>query len=309
MPARSVAAVSLVILLGSAACGGAPPPPPVVIARPPEAGVVRLIVGGDSRDDSAHVLPWAFREAKARSAAAFLFLGDMELTPQLDNSFAEQLAWLDPVPFYPVLGNHEVKVLGFLSLGRHHAERSFRKRFLGTARTPVHSTFADRVVYSVDLPGGVHFVALDNVSQNGFGADQLAWLDDDLTRARATPSTRFVVAGMHKPLAHNGVTTHSMDHDGAQAIADSDAALALFVKHHVDVVVASHVHQFSKFVQAGIPSYITGGLGAPLTASGPEHAFHHFLELDVRESGITVEVVRFEGASRPAAKEGEGEDD
>jgi 3',5'-cyclic AMP phosphodiesterase CpdA len=280
-----------------------------VTPRAPEPGVVRFIVGGDSRDDSAHVLPWAFREAKARGAAAFLFLGDMELTPHLRDSFADELTWLDPVPFYPVLGNHEVKVLGFLSFRQRHAERAFRDRFLGKMRTPVHSALADRVVYSVDLPGGVHFVALDNVSQEGFGADQLAWLDADLTRARALASTRFVVVGMHKPLAHNGVTTHSMDHDGAQAIADSDAALAIFVKHHVDLIVASHVHQFSQFVQAGIPSYITGGLGAPLTASGPEHAFHHFLELDVRDSGITVEVVRFAGLARPAANEGEGEND
>jgi hypothetical protein len=310
MVPRTAALFSTILSTCIVACGGAPPPPPVVIARPPEAGVVRFIVGGDSRDDSAHVLPWAFREARARGAAAFLFLGDMELTPQLDSSFAEELAWLDPVPFYPVLGNHEVKVLGFLSLGQGHAERAFRKRFLGTVRTPVHSTFANRVVYSVQLPGGVHFVALDNVSQNGFGAEQLAWLDDDLARARATPSTRHVVVGMHKPLAHNGVTTHSMDHDGAQAIADSDAALATFVKHHVDLVVASHVHQFTRFEQSGIPSYITGGLGAPLTASGPEHAFHHFLQLDVRDTGITVDVVRFDGAAaRPASKEGEGEDD
>ncbi len=89
-------------------------------------------------------------------------------------------------------------------------------------------------------------------------------------------------------------------------MADSEAALALLVQHHVDMILASHVHQFSQFQQAGIRSYITGGLGAPLTRSGPEHAFHHFLELDVEDSGIHVEVVRFGG---PPAAATEADDD
>ena len=72
-------------------------------------------------------------------------------------------------------------------------------------------------------------------------------------------------------------------------------ALALFVSHAVTLIIASHVHQFSHFTQAGISSYVTGGLGAPLTATGPEHAFHHFLQLDVSDAGIKVDVVRFDG--------------
>ncbi|MGD0524634.1 MAG: metallophosphoesterase [Polyangiaceae bacterium] len=273
-----------------------------------EGGTVRLVVGGDSRDDKAHVIPWAFQEAHKRGAAAFLFLGDMELSPELDKSFARELALLDPIPFYPVLGNHEVEQLGFVPAGRHEAEKSFVHRFLGTPRSPVRSALPDRVVYSADLPGGVHFVGLDNVSQRGFGADQLAWLAADLKRAHAEPATAHILVGMHKPLAHNGVATHGMDHDGAQAVADSDAALALFVENHVDMILASHVHQFTRFEQHGIPSYITGGLGAPLTRSGAEHAFHHFLVLDVTPSGIEVEVIRF-GGTPSMEPEGEDEDE
>src|ERR1019366_9055056 len=64
-------------LLACAACGGAPPILAAVAPTPAAgAGVVRIFVGGDSRDDAAEVLPWAFREAHARGAAAFLFLGD-----------------------------------------------------------------------------------------------------------------------------------------------------------------------------------------------------------------------------------------
>jgi hypothetical protein len=193
-----------------------------------------------------------------------------------------------------------------MPLGKAEAERAFRRRFLGTSRTPVTNSITDKVVYSVDLPGGLHFIALDNVSQNGFGPAQLAWLGLDLEQASQNASVRHIVIGMHKPLAHNGVATHGMDADGAQAVAESDAALALFVKNRVELIIASHVHQFAELVQAGIHSYITGGLGAPLTRSGPDHAFHHFLQLDVADDGIRVAVVRFGGPPSVAA---EGEDE
>jgi hypothetical protein len=298
------------LLAGCGNCGGsqAPAPEGTSTEVAADAGTVRLVVGGDSRDDKAHVLPWAFQEARRRGAAAFLFLGDMELTPELDRTFARELVLLDPIPFYPVLGNHEIEQLGFLAVGRSEAERSLAHRFLGTPRTPVRSALRDRIVYSADLPGGVHFVALDNVAQHGFGHDQLAWLAADLQRAHAEPATRHILVGMHKPLAHNGVTMHSMDHDGAQARSDSDAALALFVENHVEMILASHVHQFTQFWQGGIPSYITGGLGAPLTHAGADHAFHHFLVLDVADSGIHVEVVHFVGTPS-IAPEGQDDDD
>jgi hypothetical protein len=289
-------------ILFVSACAHAPQPPPPVIAPPPP-GVARFVAGGDSRNDAAHVLPWAFREAKARGAAAFLFLGDMELSPQLDSRFCDDLSVLDPVPFYPVLGNHEVEIFGFIKIGKANAERKFHERFLGSQRTPVKSAFADKVVYSVDLANGLHFVALDNVSQTGFGADQLAWVAKDLESARANAETHHIAVGMHKPLARNGVTTHSMDEDGPKAIADSDEALALFAKHKVSLILTSHTHQFWQITQGGIPEYITGGLGAPLVPAGPDHAFHHFLELDVTPESIHVTVVRFSGAPSVAAGE------
>jgi len=288
-------ALLVVAIAWAAGCAGELPaaPPPSVPVAPPTAP--RYIVGGDSRDDAAHVLPWAFREAKARGASGFFFLGDMELTPQLDAHFARELPLLDPIPFYPALGNHEVRIFGFVPVGKHEAEKAFRARFLATARTPITSSIVDKVVYSVDVPGGLHFIALDNVSQSGFGAAQLAWIALDLEQASQSALVKHIVVGMHKPLAHNGISTHGMDGDGAQAIADSDAALALFVKYKVALILASHVHKFAHFSQANIDSYITGGLGAPLDRASPDQAFHHFLQLDLTDEKIRVSVVRFDG--------------
>jgi hypothetical protein len=158
----------------------------------------------------------------------------------------------------------------------------------------VQSAFRDKVVYSADLSGGVHFVALDNVSQKGFGEGQHRWLATDLEHAHANPAVRHILVGMHKALAHNGVTTHSMDEDCPEGPADTDWALSLFKATGVELILASHEHIYARFEQAGIRTYVTGGLGAPPhTASGPDAAFHHFLLLDVADTGISVEVVKF----------------
>ena len=277
-------------------------PPPVASNVTP---AVRFMIGGDSRDDRAHVLPWAFREAQDRGAQAFFFLGDMELTPELDDHFRRALPLLGAVAFYPVLGNHEVRVFGVASIAHDEAENAFRRRFLDTPATPVHSSIEKKVVYGVTLAGGVHLIALDNVSQRGFGQDQLAWLQHDLETVRGDSKVRFIIVGMHKPFAHNGVVVHSMEEDGPAGIADSEAALALLVNYKASLIVASHVHGYAAFKTSGIPTYITGGLGAPLSHIPGVLAVHHFLQVDVAGDDLKVTLVRFDGKPSEGAEEAE----
>jgi len=299
-------------LIVLSACGGTslevkPPTPKPAKIEPPAKGAHRYIIGGDSRDDSALVVPWAFRQATARGASAFIFLGDMELTPAMTGHFAEELEILGAMPFFPVVGNHEVKMFGGLDFGTRHSKKRFREHFLDNARTPVKTSLPHAVVYSVDLPGGLHFIALDNVSQRGFGKEQLEWLEQDLVTARGSSATNHVIIGMHKPLAKNPVTRHSMDEDGDGALKDSEAALEIMMRHRVSMIVARHLHQYSRYRQGDIESYITGGLGAPLTPSGPDHAFHHFLQVDVSDDSLNVTIVKFDGA--PAVGNADDDDD
>ncbi len=267
--------------------------------QPPQ-GVIRLAIGGDSRDDRSHVLPWAFREARRRGARAFFFLGDMEITRLADRFFVAQLAELHGIPFYPLLGNHEVEFLGVIKLpGSRHAVKEFKEDFLvapGVKLAPL-----PEVAYAADLAGFVHFIALDNVSPSGegFGAGQLAWLAEDLRAASA--AKKLILVGMHKPLARNPITTHSMEEDGADAIRDSDAALALFKQHGVAMVFVSHSHMYASYRQDSVEVRLTGGLGAPLVKGLAETdgGFHHFLLLDIpprdSKTPLQVEVVRFHG--------------
>jgi hypothetical protein len=265
----------------------------------PQRGVIRLAIGGDSRNDTSHVLPWAFRESRKRDAKAFLFLGDLEITRLEDKLIAKQLVGLGGVPFYPVVGNHEVEFLGALRLSNgRHAGEEFKEDFL---RVPgVKLAPLPEVVYSVDLADGIHFIALDNVSRKGegFGNKQLDWLEGDLKAAKV--AGKRILVGMHKPLAKNPITTHSMDEDGMGAMEDSRRALALFKNYGVAMVFVSHSHMYASYNQEGIEMRLTGGLGAPLVKglSEVDGGFHHFLLLDVpptADKTLRVEVVKFQG--------------
>ncbi len=166
---------------------------------------------------------------------------------------------------------------------------------------PAEARASRRVFYAIDLPGGVHFVALDNVSDAGFGRAQLDWLARDLRAAKGRGAT--IVVGMHKALAENGVTRHDMDEDGASAVRESEEALGYFEESGVKLILASHEHGYWEVRQRvrgpGIRGFVTGGLGAPLrVCAGREHAFFHYLVLDVVRGEIDVHVVEVPGRAR-----------
>lgn len=274
----------------------------------PPVGVTRLAIGGDSRDDRLGVLPRAFQQAKKRGANSFLFLGDMEIDRKEDKLFKQELSNLQGVPFYPLMGNHEVELLGAIRLpGGKHAVDEFKEDFLATQGLKL-APIAE-VAYGADIGPTVHYVAVDNVSRHkeGFGAQQLAWLGEDLKAASA--AKKVIVVGMHKGLANNPVTRHAMDEDGANAVRDSEIALSLFRQYGVALVFVSHSHMYAAYSQCGIPVRLTGGLGAPLVKGLDEAngGFHHFLLVDVPSGDSTtplrVEVVKFTGGAVPDDKD------
>jgi len=263
--------------------------------------VIRLAIGGDSRNDSSDVVPWAFKEARKKGAKAFFFLGDLKITRAADKLFVAELADLGGVIFYPLMGNHEVEFLGAIrGFDSRHAVKEFKEDFLKAPGVNL-APLTDLVVYSANLGDAVHFIALDNVSRRGegFGAAQLEWLEGDLSAAAA--AKKVILVGMHKALANNPVTTHAMDEDGVNAIQDSDAALELFKKYKVAMVFVSHSHMYASYNQDGIEMRLTGGLGAPLVKglAVADGGFHHFLLVDVplgnNQDALKVEVVKFPG--------------
>jgi hypothetical protein len=128
---------------------------------------------------------------------------------------------------------------------------------------------------------------------------------DDLAKARGNAQTRFIIVGMHKPLAGNCTGHHSMEEDGDEGLRGSHDVLELLAgsgdERPVDAVFVSHDHYFAKLDQhvrdRAVLTYVTGGLGAHLKdcACPDGGSFHHVLQLDVSHDALSVSVLRWPG--------------
>jgi 3',5'-cyclic-AMP phosphodiesterase len=121
--------------------------------------------------------------------------------------------------------------------------------------------------YSFDQ-GGVHFVSLNvvDLKKNGLGslgADQLAWLDDDLKgKSTSTP----VVVFAHIPL-------WSVAPDWGWGTEDSAQALKLLSRFGSVTVLNGHIHQLMQKVEGAVTFHTARSTAfpqpAPGTAPGP----------------------------------------
>jgi predicted phosphodiesterase len=223
----------------------------------PTTGKVTIGLAGDARDK---VSTWQLVQQRMRDAAVNiqLFGGDFVDIGTFEQLYTAALdaAWKDPQDatkfltlgqqmIVPIAGNHENEAARFYAA------------FAIPGDDPQYAeTFASFNV------GGVHVALIDDQSiatdpgGDPQAAATLAWLDKDLTAADADRANHpFVVV-----VSHRGVfstSNHGVDPD----VLQTRGKLApLFDKHHVDLAVNGHDHEFeiSKPLHAG-----TDPSGAP----------------------------------------------
>ena len=227
----------------------------------PAGAALMFAVAGDSRDN-----PTVYRQllaAVAESGSAFLVhTGDL-----VSRGTAEQWAAFEqimadfPLPFYPVPGNHDGldgALDGYLASGG-----------------------APAAHYSFDY-GPVHLTLADS-HNGGIGAEELAWLRDDLS---ATEQPIKMVFLHHPPFDPDG-TDHIMAYG-------NEPFIELMAEQEVDYVFAGHIHAYAQAERDGVTYIITGGAGAPLYHSGHPQAFYHYLRVRVRGEDVTVQVVKLD---------------
>lgn len=118
--------------------------------------------------------------------------------------------------------------------------------------------------YSFDHKG-VHFVALDNVSDptGSLGDEQIAWLQKDLgERAKEVP----IVVLTHRPL-------FDLQPEWGWATRDGAKAIEVLTPYPRVTVFYGHIHQENQHMTGHIPHYSAKSLIFPLPApgSGPDH--------------------------------------
>ena len=258
-----------------------------------ESQPFRFVVYGDMRYPG-HDAHRAIVEALVREAPALIVnTGDLTDLGSEESNWQKYFEITAPMgaisPVVPALGNHDGE--------RRGAGAALTWSLFGVpAKGPPGWT-------SLDL-GGVHFIILSTNEMRN--PAQVAWLRDDLARARSHHA-RAIFA-----FCHEGPWSHGV-HGGASEMAREYAPL--LAAAHVDVLFSGHDHIYERGVgttpEGNLTYVVTGGGGAPLynpscrAASGPPpivpHPLppcpgsvavltnsYHYITVEVASEGVTL---------------------
>ncbi len=257
----------------------------------------RIVVFGDTGSGSARQASVASR-VLAAVPALVLISGDVvyddgaprELDPHYFVPFA---GLIDRIPFYPALGNHDVRTRKGAPL-------------LGALYLPVNDADGTERFFSFDY-ANAHLAALDSNDDLVPGSVQWRWLDSDLTRSRA----RWKIVYFHHP-------PYSSSRHGS-SLGLRRSLTPIFDQHHVDLVFSGHDHNYERtfpmlgeqVVGAGEePNYsdppgtifvVTGGGGRSLYRSGRSDftAFsasaYHIVQIDIEGSSLLLRAIHVDG--------------
>lgn len=170
-------------------------------------------------------------------------------------------------PFLTVIGNHELREQG----------RSNYYDFFG------------RFYYSFTI-GQSYFIVLDDANETNLDRWQLDWLEKEL---RKSQNYRYRFVFMHVPLYD------PRDADSRIKIAHclhnqnfAQKLNALFDQYKVTMIFSSHIHSYWAGKWGKTPYIITGGAGAELAGTDPEHYFYHYVRINVSPQKISYQVVK-----------------
>jgi hypothetical protein len=206
---------------------------PQMFTTLPASGKITIGVSGDSRD-SASVFQMVQQRMKDQAVAMQLFSGDFVLWGTQASLYSQ---WLDAATtvtlgqqmILPVPGNHE----------------NSSAQFYGNFALPGDGQFAE-AFFSFDL-GSAHFLMFDDqeIAQSPASDEAkaaLKFIDDDLGKAEGNrANVPFLVAVHHRSEFGNGA--HADDSD---VIASRATLNPLWDKHHVDLVINGHEHDYER---------------------------------------------------------------
>ncbi len=142
-----------------------------------------------------------------------------------------------------------------------------------------------RLYYSFPF-GNAYFIALNGSHEDGPGPQQYDWLVKELKKSQ---SYRYRFVFMHIPLYDPEAGPYQLGH----SLKDKKTAEqlnALFDKNRVTMVFTAHVHGYYAGTWHKTPFTVTGGAGAELGGTDPEHYFYHYIKVKVSPGGVQYQV-------------------
>jgi serine/threonine-protein phosphatase CPPED1 len=231
----------------------------------PQGGTLTFAVLGDNRSNPA-VFERVLRTMAGDPSLTFAIdIGDMVeggTLAQFDEFF-KQIRPAGRLPWLTVAGNHD--------LGKNQDLTLYRKIF-----GPDYYAFPLAEHY---------FIVLNDNLHTGMGEAQMTWLEGELKKSQAY---KIRLVFLHVPLfdPRGGEKHHCLPEATGRQLA------ALFRQYRVSHIFAGHIHSYFSGHWDGVPYTITGGAGAPLYGTDPEHFFYHYLKVTLKAGEVQVEVQR-----------------
>jgi hypothetical protein len=239
--------------------------------------------------DARGTLPKAVAAVNALAVKPDFVVFTGDLTHTTDNPLERRKRLAE---FHDIVSKLEVREIHFMP-GEHDASLDHGKAF-SEFFGPTHYTFDHK---------GVHFVALDNVSDPAarLGDEQLEWLAADLARL---PKDARIVVLTHRPLFDLAPQWDWATRDGAKAVD-------LLMPFPNVTVFYGHIHQENHHMTGHIAHHSAKSLIFPLPAPlsqpkreplpwDPEHPYRGlgFREVEAEDAGVkfSLQELPVEGA-------------
>jgi acid phosphatase type 7 len=231
---------------------------------------------GDSRDGEK-VYTRLIGKILERSPQFIIHLGDMVSRPNVKewDPFFE-ISKPIQVPFFPVVGNHDV--------GTSKGEEIYLKQFL----------LPDRKTYYAFEAGNSLFIILDSEKgKERIIGEQRSWLDHILTSSKAPLKLIFI----HRPF-FPPIDSFKLGRAMDRHPSDRDDLHRLFLRTGVKAVIAADDHRYDRTQQDNILYLISGGGGAPLYNLKDNGGYFHYIWVSVQTGKMEGEVIDLEGKTK-----------
>jgi hypothetical protein len=236
-----------------------------------QSGQIRILLFGDSGWGSEGQIQLA-RQMERTEWDLSIHVGDIAYNDGSESDFTDRhfrvyRRLLARLPFFPSVGNHDVRA---------DAGASYDRAFDWPGRGSGRRYYAFRW-------GNVLFLALDTSSRTaeveglwkGTGP-QYTWLDEQLREARSDSTVTWtIVFGHHPPYSHAvGISGHGQNRDLRRSLTP------LFDRYGVDLVASGHDHHYERLhaVREGKP--VPDGCGPVYMVQGAGGASRYARDVD-----------------------------
>ena len=262
---------------------------PAASFRTPGSGKSRIVVFGDSGTETDEQRQLATRMT-ARQPDLILHTGDLvypvgDADNYLRKYFALYQELFATAPAFPCAGNHDY----------YHAGGQMFVEFNKVPRDSVPVAGHGRY-YSFDWENA-HIVVLDSntpLEEAAAGrGEMLEWLERDL----AATTAYWRIAMFHHPPYAGGP-----NQDDPLSELVRQHLVPILERHHVDLVLSGHEHNYQRSHPINGIVYLTSGGGGasiyppiPRAEAAVQHGRHHFLEAELTATTLRVDAIDVDG--------------